>query len=88
MVGRRSGPALTQLIYEDPEEAIQLREQLAAKRRLRSKLGQKDTDPKPPVRRMAEPKRIQDDDLVVSAGWGGGRRTRQKDKSPQGLKGF
>lgn len=81
-------PPLTQLVYEDPAEAIQLREQLAAKRRSRSKLGQKDSDPKPTVQRTAEPKRIQDDDLVVSAGWGGGRRTRQKDKSPPGLKDF
>lgn len=81
-------PALTQLVYEDPEEAIQLRESLAAKRRLRSKLGQKDDDPKPSTRKPDEPRRIRDDDLVVAAGWGGGRRTRQKDKSPPGLKGF
>jgi DNA replication regulator DPB11 len=77
-------PALTQLVYEDPEEAIQLRESLAAKRRQRSKLGQKDTDPRPP-RQRDEPKRIRDDDLVMGA-WGGGRRTRQK--APQGVSDF
>lgn len=80
-------PALTQLVYEDPEEAIKLREKLAAKRRLRSKLGQKDDDPKPKVQHVA-PNRIKDDDVLVDSGWGAGRRTRQKDKSPQGLKGF
>lgn len=76
-------PALTQLVYEDPEEAIQLREKLAAKRRQRSQLGQKDSDPKPAKPRdvTAEPSRIKDDDVYAAAGWGAGRRTRQRNTS-------
>ena len=81
-------PALTQLVYEDPEETIQTREKLAAKRRQRSKLGQKESDPKPPKQR-APTKRIQDDEVLTNAGWGAGRRTRNHNKvSPPGLKGF
>jgi DNA replication regulator DPB11 len=80
-----AAPALTQLRYEDPEEALELREILAAKRRQRSKLGQKESDPKPAVRKFEEPKRIRDDELVMGNGWGGGRRTRQKDKPVQEL---
>ncbi|ETN45091.1 uncharacterized protein HMPREF1541_09967 [Cyphellophora europaea CBS 101466] len=86
--GQDQTPALTQLVYEDPEEAIRLREKLAANRRLRSQLGQKECDPKPAVRRPAGPKRIKDDELLASTGWGAGRRTRQKDRSPQGLMNF
>lgn len=81
-------PELTQLVYEDPEEAIALQEQLAERRRQKSKLGQKESDPKP--MRKQEIRRLRDDDLLVSADWGTGRRTRmrQKDKTPPGLKQF
>lgn len=79
-------PALTQLVYDDPEEAIMLREKLAARRRQRSRLGQKADDPPPAQQR--EDRKIRDDDLLANAGWGAGRRTRHKDKSPPGLKQF
>ena len=79
-------PALTQLVYDDPEEAIILREKLAARRRQRFRLGQKADDPPPAQQR--EDRKIRDDDLLTDAGWGAGRRTRHKDKNPPGLKQF
>ncbi|KAK4946705.1 protein kinase activating protein dpb11 [Elasticomyces elasticus] len=71
-------PRLTQLGYEDPEEAIILREKLAASRRKKSKLGQGEEDPKPGVRRVRVDRKIRDDDVLTDAGWGVGRRTRHK----------
>ncbi|KAI1611169.1 DNA replication regulator DPB11 [Exophiala viscosa] len=71
-------PRLTQLGYEDPEEAIILREKLAASRRKKSKLGQGGEDPKPGVRRVRVDRKIRDDDVLTDAGWGVGRRTRHK----------
>ncbi|KIV92939.1 hypothetical protein PV10_04194 [Exophiala mesophila] len=72
------GPPMTQLGYEDPEEAVALREKLAESRRKRSKLGQKDDDPKPRAQSKIQ-RKIQDDDVLVGgAGWGAGRRTRNK----------
>ena len=79
-------PQMTQLLYDDPEDTIALREKLAAKRRQRSRLGQKEDDPKPGETK--EPRRIRDSEIIANAGWGAGRRTRNKDKSPPGLKGF
>ncbi|KIW12005.1 hypothetical protein PV08_09279 [Exophiala spinifera] len=83
-------PRLTQLGYEDPEEAIMLREKLAASRRRKSKLGQNEGDPQPAVATKAKPekRKIRDDDIISSASWGAGRRTRYKQKSPpdQGIK--
>lgn len=90
-VGREEeAPPMTQLGYEDPEEVILLREKLAQSRRKRTKLGQKEDD----VTRTtgAAPRRtdrkIRDDDMLTGAGWGAGRRTRHKQRSPadDGLK--
>lgn len=86
MVAEEAAPQMTQLLYDDSEDTIALREKLAAKRRQRSRLGQKEDDPKPGE--LKEPRRIRDDDIVATEGWGAGRRTRHKDKSPPGLKGF
>ena len=72
-------PQMTQLLYDDSEDTIALREKLAAKRRQRSRLGQKQTDPKPGEPK--EPKRIRDDDIIANSGWGAGRRTRNKDRT-------
>lgn len=77
-------PPLTQLGYEDPEEAILLREKLAASRRKKSKLGQEEEDPKPGVRRVKMDRKIRDDDVLTGAAWGAGRRTRHRQKSPPG----
>lgn len=77
-----AGPPMTQLGYEDPEEAVALREKLAESRRKRSKLGQKEDDPKPRVQSKIQ-RKIQDDDVLVGGtGWGAGRRTRNKPRSP------
>ncbi|KAK5199863.1 protein kinase activating protein dpb11 [Exophiala xenobiotica] len=85
-------PRMTQLGYEDPEEAVLLREKLAASRRRKSKLGQNEDDPKPPaaVRANKPERKLRDDDILSGAGWGAGRRTRHKQKSPpdQGIKDF
>lgn len=76
-------PRMTQLCYEDPEEAVILREKLAASRRKKSKLGQDEHDPQPAITRAKpENRKIRDDDLLSCAGWGAGRRTRHKQKSP------
>lgn len=74
-------PQMTQLGYEDPEEAVLLREKLAEYRRKRSKQGQKDSDPKPVVHQKRD-RKIRDDDVLMTAGWGAGRRTRNKPRSP------
>ena len=79
-------PQMTQLVYDDSEDTIALREKLAAKRRQRSRLGQKEDDPRPAE--LKEPRRIRDNDIIANAGWGAGRRTRHKDKSTPGLKEF
>lgn len=101
-------PQLTQLGYEDSEEALALREKLAEKRRTRSKLGQQQGDPLPLIRgdkdknkphdspnkttatativkSKRNEKRIMMDDEAMLAledqvGWGGGRRTRLRDR--------
>lgn len=97
-VPEEAPPQMTQLRYDESDDTIALREKLAARRRARSRLGQKDGDPSP-VRegddmvdgkdkdkdKDKESRRIRDDDLIANAGWGGGRRTRQK-ASPKGLK--
>ncbi|RMD45090.1 hypothetical protein DV735_g170, partial [Chaetothyriales sp. CBS 134920] len=73
-------PPLTQLVYDDPDEAILLREKLAAKRRARGRLGQKLSDPRP---------ELKDDDILVTSGWAVTGRTRSsKVKSPERLDGF
>ncbi|KAK5060071.1 hypothetical protein LTR84_009955 [Exophiala bonariae] len=74
-------PQMTQLGYEDPEEAIILRQKLAESRRTRSKQGAKEIEPKPVVQQK-KGRKIKDDDVLADAGWGAGRRTRNKPKSP------
>ncbi|EXJ94206.1 hypothetical protein A1O1_02599 [Capronia coronata CBS 617.96] len=82
-------PPMTQLGYEDPEEAILLRQQLAESRRKRSGAADgKDREPNPVAARPRTERKLRDDALVTSAGWGAGRRTRHKQRSPQRLKGF
>lgn len=81
-------PPMTQLGYEDPEEAVLLRQKLAESRRKRSKEGDSEDEPKPPAARPRMERKLRDDVLVTSAGWGAGRRTRHKQRSPQGLKEF
>jgi DNA replication regulator DPB11 len=78
---------MTQLRYDESEETTALREKLAARRRARSRLGQKDGDPEPGAEAGDKSRKLRDDDLASNAGWGGGKRTRQK-TSPKGLKGF
>ncbi|KIX08250.1 uncharacterized protein Z518_02906 [Rhinocladiella mackenziei CBS 650.93] len=82
-------PPMTQLGYEDPEEAILLREKLAESRRKNCKAGPEKETSRPPARPKQE-RKIRDDDMLASAGWGTGRRTRHKQKSPpcQGIEGF
>lgn len=79
-------PQQTQLGYEDPEEAILLRERLAQARREKSQAGQKQQNST--LRRQKETRKIRDDDVLANAGWGSGRRTRNREKSPQLLEGF
>ncbi|KIW64241.1 hypothetical protein PV04_09188 [Phialophora macrospora] len=91
-------PRMTQLGYEDPEEAVLLREKLAASRRKRSKTngGDKEAENqdeglKPAVtKQKTVDRKIRDDDLlgIADTGWGTGRRTRYKQRSPPGIKGF
>lgn len=76
-------PQMTQLGYEDPEEAILLREKLAESRRKRITDGQAAEESKPAARAKLE-RKIQDDDIFAGAGWGTGRRTRQKQRDPAG----
>ncbi|OAP63097.1 hypothetical protein AYL99_02324 [Fonsecaea erecta] len=90
-----AAPPMTQLGYEDPEEAILLREKLAASRKKGSGKGRpnNDVEQAPPARRLkSADRKIRDDDLLttVNAGWGAGRRTRHKPRSPpdQGIKEF
>jgi DNA replication regulator DPB11 len=81
-------PAMTQLLYEDPVESIQLREKLAAQRRQRSRTGGVDGESASRAPSETAHKRIVDEDIFQDAGWGAGRRTRQKQRSPQGLNAF
>jgi hypothetical protein len=95
---QEAAPRMTQLGYEDPEEAILLREKLAASRRKRSKKNGDDKEAenqdeggKPAVtKQKTVDRKIRDDDLlgIVDTGWGTGRRTRYKQRSPPGIKGF
>ncbi|EXJ55681.1 hypothetical protein A1O7_08610 [Cladophialophora yegresii CBS 114405] len=94
---QESAPRMTQLGYEDPEEAILLREKLAASRRKRSKnhgdseAENQDEEAKPPVtKRKTADRKIRDDDLlaIANTGWGSRTRTRHKQRSPPGIKGF
>jgi DNA replication regulator DPB11 len=71
-------PQMTQLGYDNPDDAMALRELLAERRRKRTRKGQEDI--KAPDAK--DGKRIKDDVSVAPAGWGTGRRTRQKAKSP------
>ena len=71
-------PQMTQLGYDNPEDAVAFREMLAERRRNRSRRGQEDVKlPNP-----KEGKRIKDDVILAPGGWGTGRRTRQRVKSP------
>ncbi|OQU94298.1 twin BRCT domain-containing protein isoform 4 [Cladophialophora immunda] len=90
-----AAPPMTQLGYEDPEEAILLREKLAASRKKGSgkDRANEEDEEAPPARRLKSANRkIRDDDLLasVNAGWGAGKRTRHKQRSPpgQGIKDF
>lgn len=69
-------PLMTQLGYENPDDAVALRELLAERRRNRSRKGQEVVKPAG----SKEGKRIKDDATVVPPGWGTGRRTRQQAK--------
>jgi DNA replication regulator DPB11 len=80
--GEEPAPQMTQLGYGEHEDAIRLREQLAEKRRKRSKQGQETTET------IAKERKIRDDDMLLEGGWGGGRRTRQKDRAPKGMEDF
>lgn len=71
-------PLMTQLGYDNPEDAVALREILAERRRNRTRRGQEDI--KPPDSK--EGKKIKDDVTVMPVGWGAGRRTRQKARCP------
>ncbi len=71
-------PQMTQLGYDNPDDAVALREMLAERRRNRTRRGQEEI--KPPDSK--EGKKIKDDVTAVPAGWGAGRRTRQKARSP------
>jgi hypothetical protein len=87
-------PQMTQLGYEDPEEAVLLREKLAASRKTRSSKVAEDTQPRDDAatRPKAAERKIRDDDLQADANarWGAGRRTRHKQRSTpdRGLKQF
>jgi DNA replication regulator DPB11 len=71
-------PQMTQLGYENPDDAVALREMLAERRRNRTRQGQEDV--KPPDAK--EGKKIKDDATVASVGRAAGRRTRQMAKNP------
>jgi DNA replication regulator DPB11 len=75
---REEAPQMTQLGYDNPDEAVALRELLAERRRKRTRKGQEDVK----ARDAKDGKRIKDDVLMEAASWGVGRRTRQKAKSP------
>ena len=75
-------PPMTQLGYGEHEDAVKIREKLAEKRRSRSRQGQESTLV------VVEEKRIKDDDAILGTGWGAGRRTRQKERSPKGMAAF
>jgi DNA replication regulator DPB11 len=75
-------PPMTQLGYGEHEDAVKIREKLAEKRRNRSRQGLETV----PV--VVEEKRIKDDEAILGAGWGAGRRTRHKERSPQGMAAF
>ena len=93
---QEAAPRMTQLGYEDPEEAVLLREKLAASRKNRSKKNgsEKDDDQtdssKPAMKHKPAERKIRDDDILAGAdaGWGAGRRTRHKQRSPPGMKEF
>jgi L-alanine-DL-glutamate epimerase-like enolase superfamily enzyme len=92
---QESTPQMTQLGYEDPEEAVLLREKLAASRKTRSSKVAEDAqqvhDDNASNPKAAE-RKIRDDDLQADANarWGAGRRTRHKQRSPpdKGLEQF
>lgn len=73
-------PQLTQLGYEDPEEAIALRAKLAEKRRKKSRAGQEEPGTEGVKEKARLPRRIQDDEAILGAKWAGGRRLRQHQK--------
>ena len=75
-------PQMTQLGYADSDDAILIRKKLAEKRRARSRQGQESSIV------QKDDKRIKDDDALLGTGWGAGRRTRHKERSPEGMKGF
>ena len=81
-------PQLTQLGYEDPEEAIALRAKLAEKRRKRSRAGQEELGTEETRERARSPPRIRDDDIMLDGKWARGRRTRHKDRTPPAVKGL
>ena len=75
-------PPMTQLGYGEHEDAVKIREKLAEKRRNRSRQGQET------VPAVTAERRIKDDDAILGAGWGAGRRTRHKERSPKGMAAF
>ncbi|KAL2399425.1 hypothetical protein ABEF92_004369 [Exophiala dermatitidis] len=81
-------PPMTQLGYEDPEEAVLLRQKLVGSRQKRSKRDDNNGEPEAEAAPPKVERKLRDDVLLTSAGWGTGRRTRQKQKSPPGLKEF
>jgi DNA replication regulator DPB11 len=72
-------PQMTQLGYDNPDDAVALRELLAERRRKRTRKGQENNVKAPDAK---DGKRIKDDVSMAPASWGAGRRTRQKAKSP------
>ena len=75
-------PQMTQLGYAEHDEAIQMRQKLAEKRRARSRQGH-ETKPM-----LKGDKRIKDDDAILGGGWGAGGRTRNKERSPKVMADF
>ena len=75
-------PPMTQLGYGEHEDAVKIREKLAEKRRSRSRQGQET------ISVVIEEKRIKDDEAILGAGWGAGRRTRYRERSPEGMTAF
>lgn len=73
-------PLMTQLGWDDPDEAKQLRKLMVEKRKDPGKSTQKEVSAG-----LQQPKKIRDDDALVGSKWGGGRRTRPKTRSPKRL---
>jgi hypothetical protein len=94
---QEAAPRMTQLGYEDPEEAVLLRQKLAASRGKRSKTDgaeeegeNQPADLKLATKQKPTDRKIRDDDIMAGAGsnWGAGRRTRHKQRSPPHIQEF